>query len=171
MPGWQTNVNVNMPGLLSAHALSQTRHTTRPKGAGRAGRMPPVAVVAVLGGCGFIGRHVVNALLAGSPKSAVIVIDRAIAPLPPTVELRIADCVNADELRQALAGVTCIIQCTGLVDTRSGRFHEPRIRRANVEAVEQLLAACRAVGGEAVAHGPRTRGTARRITPTRPPRR
>ena len=146
MPGWQTNVNVNMPGLLSAHALSQTRHTTRPKGAGRAGRMPPVAVVAVLGGCGFIGRHVVNALLAGSPKSAVIVIDRAIAPLPPTVELRIADCGNADELRQALAGVTCIIQCTGLVDTRSGRFHEPRIRRANVEAVEQLLAACRAVG-------------------------
>lgn len=102
--------------------------------------------VAVLGGCGFIGRHVVDALLAESPQSAVIVIDRAIAPLPPTVELRIADCGNADELRRVLAGVTCIIQCTGLVDTRSGRFHEPRIRRANVEAVEQLLAACRAVG-------------------------
>ncbi len=105
--------------------------------------LPPT--VAVLGGCGFIGRHVVNALASDDDRT-VVVIDRITAPLAPNVELRTADCCNADELRRALAGVTCVIQCTGLVDTRSGRFHEPRIRRANVEAIEQLIEACRAEG-------------------------
>jgi len=103
--------------------------------------------IAILGGSGFVGRRLVQALAARGHD--VTVFSRNLAAhhdrlLPPGVRLRQLDVYDEAALAEALAGMTAAINLVGILNERGndGRgFH-----RAHVELTEILIRACDAAG-------------------------
>lgn len=100
--------------------------------------------VAVLGGSGFLGRHVLAAL----GDEAVAVCRRP--EVLEGAEARRADLVSGDGLAEALAGCGAVIHAAGAVS------HDPRDSRAQYEAhvtgTENALAAAEAAGVSRFVH-------------------
>jgi NADH dehydrogenase len=90
--------------------------------------------VAVAGGSGFIGRHVVEALHAAGHE--VIVLARRPGPSGTVVDL-----ARQDVPSDALAGCTAIVNLVGI---KAGRRED--FERAHVGAVQRLVRAARAAG-------------------------
>ena len=108
--------------------------------------MTPLKLV-ILGGTGFVGRHLVARLAADG--HAVTLLSRNLAchenrMLPPGVELREMDVYDPTALRQAFTGCDAVVNLVGILNERgdSGRG----FRRAHVELTKLVIAAMQLAG-------------------------
>jgi uncharacterized protein YbjT (DUF2867 family) len=118
--------------------------------------------VLVVGGAGFIGRHLVAALAARGVKVLVPTRRRERAKhliLLPTVDVVEADIFGPGVLEHLAAGRQAVINVVGILHGRRGRRDErgpndygPDFARVHVELPQAILAACRATGARRLLH-------------------
>lgn len=104
--------------------------------------------VLLLGGSGFIGRHVAAALTRGGTKITVPSRRRERAKpliLLPTVEVIEADVGAPGALERLVRGQDAVINMVGVL-------HGPSFAKAHVELPTALVAACRASGVKRLVH-------------------
>ncbi len=105
--------------------------------------VPPPVVV--LGGSGFVGRHIVNRLADAGRRVVVPTRRRDNARhlfLLPTVDVVEADVHDPPTLDRLVAGAAAVINLVGILnETRAATF-----ARAHVELTRRVIAACRAAG-------------------------
>jgi len=116
----------------------------------------------VVGGSGFLGRHLVAALVGRGIKVVVPTRRRERAKhliLLPTVEVVEADILAAGVLERLAAGRQAVINLVGILHGRRGRPDErgpndygPDFARLHVELPQALIAACRASGARRLLH-------------------
>jgi uncharacterized protein YbjT (DUF2867 family) len=109
--------------------------------------------ILVVGGSGFVGRHVVAALAARGARITVPTRrrERAKHLLPlPTVEVLQTDVGRPGELERLCAGRDTVINLAGVLHSRRGRRDErgpndygPDFARVHVELAQAVLGACR----------------------------
>jgi NADH dehydrogenase len=118
--------------------------------------------VLVIGGSGFVGRHLVGALTARGARATVPTRrrERAKVLLPlPTVDLVEADVHDRPTLERLARGCDLVINLVGVLHSRRGRRDErgpndygPDFARAHVELPQAIVAACRAAGVRRLLH-------------------
>jgi uncharacterized protein YbjT (DUF2867 family) len=118
--------------------------------------------VLVVGGSGFLGRHLVAALAGRGIKVAVPTRRRERAKhliLLPTVDVVEADVFAPGVLERLAAGRQAVINLVGILHGRRGRPDErgpndygPDFARMHVELPQALIAACRASGARRLLH-------------------
>lgn len=118
--------------------------------------------VLVLGGSGFVGRHLAAALARRGVRVAVPTRrrERARHLLPlPTVEVLEADVFRPGELERLAAGRGAVVNLVGVLHSRRGRPAErgpndygPDFARVHVELPQAVVAACRATGVRRLLH-------------------
>ncbi len=118
--------------------------------------------VLVVGGSGFIGRHVCAALAAESIDVTVPSRRRERAKhliLLPTVDVVEADVLAPGVLDRLVAGHQAVINLVGILYSRRGRRDErgpndygPDFARLHVELPQAIVAACRANGVKRILH-------------------
>ncbi len=111
----------------------------------------PQVEIAVIGGTGFIGRHIVRACVRKG--IAVRVIGRQSAGLPSLFEDRLvsivkADLRSADDLSRAVQGARSVINCAGPNLAETWEQSEPDIRLS----MTNLAEACRAAEVKRLVH-------------------
>jgi NADH dehydrogenase len=101
-------------------------------------------LIAVTGGTGFVGRHVVRGLLRRGHRVRVLVRERAPTPVPPpnAVEPVRGTLGDAAALRALAHGADAVIQLVGIIAERGAQTFEA----VHVEGTRAVLAAA-AVGG------------------------
>lgn len=78
--------------------------------------------IAVTGGCGFLGRRIVQMLLERYEDVRIVVVDMMVPKeRHPRVEYIRASITDSEQLLEALQGAHCVIHTARLV--RSGSFH------------------------------------------------
>ena len=139
--------------------------------------------IVVLGGTGFVGKHLLRALAGkedrqNQPRYGIVVPSRAPfqhreAALVPRVRLIAADVYKPQALQNLLTDADAVINLVGILNEsgRNGKGFE----RAHVELAENLVAACKATGcrrllqmsalnaGQGKSHYLRTKGDAERV--------
>jgi UDP-glucose 4-epimerase len=100
--------------------------------------------VAVTGGCGFIGSHVVDHLLLDGHD--VRVIDKSGQWRNPAADYRPADIFDAAALGEALAGIDAVFHLAGAADVNHVAADPVQAVRLNVEGVARILEAARQQG-------------------------
>ena len=118
--------------------------------------------VLVVGGSGFLGRHLVAALAARGVKVIVPTRRRERAKhliLLPTVEVVEADIFAPGVLERLAAGRQAVVNLVGILHGRRGRPDErgpndygPDFARVHVELPQALITACRASGARRLLH-------------------
>jgi uncharacterized protein YbjT (DUF2867 family) len=118
--------------------------------------------VLIVGGSGFIGRHVVAALAALGVRVLVPTRRRERAKhliLLPTVDVVETDIFAPGALERLAAGRQAVINLVGILHGRHGRPDErgpndygPDFARVHVELPQALVAACRAAGARRLLH-------------------
>ena len=107
--------------------------------------------VLVLGGSGFVGRHVLNALAAAGHFAVVLTRRRSRARhllLLPTVQVVEGDPYDAATLARHARGMTVAINLVGVLHEHSRATFE----RAHVELPRALAVACRTAGVARLLH-------------------
>ncbi len=118
--------------------------------------------ILVVGGSGFVGRHLVAALAARGARVTVPTRRRARAghllPLP-TVEVVEADVGRPGELERLAAGRDAVVNLVGVLHSRRGRRDErgpndygPDFARVHVELAQAVVNACHAAGVKRLLH-------------------
>ena len=105
----------------------------------------------VLGGTGFIGRHVVARLVAAGHRVTVLTRRRAAARhliLLPTVDVVEGDPLDAPTLARLTVPVAAVVNLCGILHER-GR---DTFARAHVELPRLVVAACKAAGVRRIVH-------------------
>lgn len=105
-----------------------------------------ITTVCVLGGSGFVGRHICHQLAARGYRARVPTRDRERAKgllLLPTVELVEADVHDPGELARAVRGVEVVINLIGVLHEGRGR---QSFAQAHGALARSLVAACRQEG-------------------------
>ncbi|RKP36345.1 3-beta hydroxysteroid dehydrogenase/isomerase family-domain-containing protein [Dimargaris cristalligena] len=94
----------------------------------------------VIGGCGFLGSHIVEQLLDKCPEAAVRILDLRRTFEVPRAEYFIGDICDYDLMVKACTGVTAVIH------TASPHAGVPAtiMRKVNVEGTANVIRACRA---------------------------
>jgi NADH dehydrogenase len=118
--------------------------------------------VLVVGGSGFVGRHLVAALAARGCLVTVPARRRERAKhlfLLPTVEVVEADVKQPGVLAQLTAGCDTVINLAGVLHSRRGRRDErgpndygPDFAQVHVELAQAVVNACRAAGVKRLLH-------------------
>jgi len=118
--------------------------------------------VLVVGGSGFVGRHLVAALAARGARVTVPTRrrERAKHLLPlPTVDVVEADVAQPGVLAQLAAGRDAVVNLVGVLHSRRGRRDErgpndygPDFARAHVELAQAVVNACRGAGVKRLLH-------------------
>ncbi|NUP47488.1 MAG: NAD-dependent epimerase/dehydratase family protein [Catenulispora sp.] len=98
----------------------------------------------VTGGCGFIGSHVVDALIEAGHE--VVAVDSAVRKLNPAAEYRSADILDLEELTGALDGGEVVFHLAAAADVEQVAGDPVRALRLNVEGTGNALEAARRVG-------------------------
>ncbi len=120
-------------------------------------RMDKPRVAVVTGSSGFLGRHLVKALLSSRLYDEVRSVDLAPRADAHAVwkknrnsstglskaTFTLADLTDLTEARAAVEGAEVVFHLAGIVDTRSGALHQERIRAANVQGTRNIVAASR----------------------------
>jgi NADH dehydrogenase len=106
-----------------------------------------ITTVCVLGGSGFIGRHVCHALAAAGYRIRVATHDRERAKeqliLLPTVDVAVANIHDPAQLEAFVRGADAVINLVGVLhDGRGNRSFQS----AHVELARKVVAACRSRG-------------------------
>lgn len=112
-----------------------------------------ITTVAILGGSGFVGRHVCHLLAAEGYRVRVATRDRERAKeqliLLPTVDVVEADVHDPGELRDFVRGAEAVINLVGVLhDGRGNRSFQA----AHVELPRKVAAACRECGIRRLLH-------------------
>jgi len=105
--------------------------------------MPGLPRVVVLGGSGFVGRHLTAALSAAAWRAFVVTRSRARARyllLLPTVEVLQADPQDGTAMTNLFRGAAAVINLVGIVNERAPRITFDRV---HVELARTVVAACR----------------------------
>lgn len=134
------------PSLTRIGALAKLARTFA------AGRMPGEQMqrIAILGGTGFIGSHLVCALIRAGYRTRVFTRRRErnrhllVIPECELVEL---DVHSPDALAQGLSGCDAAINLVGILNPRGSSFHD-----AHVALPGKLVHACRAQGVSRLLH-------------------
>lgn len=100
--------------------------------------------VAVTGGCGFIGSHVVDHLIAAGHE--VLVLDKHRQWVNPAGEYLITDVFADGALDQALAGRDAVFHLAGMADVNQVTGDPVHAIRLNVEGVGRVLDTARRLG-------------------------
>jgi len=118
--------------------------------------------ILVIGGSGFVGRHLVAALASRGSRVTVPARRRERARhlfLLPTVEVVEADVTEPDVLPRLAAGRDAVINLAGVLHSRRGRRDErgpndygPDFARVHVELAQAVVAACRGAGVKRLLH-------------------
>ena len=108
--------------------------------------------ISILGGTGFVGRHLAAALAAEGRRLRIVSRDperhRGLRVLPG-VELLLGDVHDPGTLRQVLEGCDAAINLVGILNER----HRGRdFRAVHVELPRKLVEACREIGIRRVLH-------------------
>lgn len=121
-----------------------------------------VSAVLVVGGSGFIGRHLVASLAAAGIRVVVPSRRRERAKhliLLPTVDVVEADVTAPGVLERLTAGKQAVYNLVGILHSRRGRRAErgvneygPDFARMHVELPQAIVAACRASGVHRLLH-------------------
>jgi len=116
----------------------------------------------VLGGSGFVGRHLGAALAARGARVTVPTRRRDRARhlfLLPTVDVVEADIHRPGELERLAAGRNAVVNLVGVLHSRRGRADErgpndygPDFARVHVELAQAAITACRAAGVKRLLH-------------------
>ncbi len=113
------------------------------------------SAVMVTGGAGFIGSHVVDALVARGAR--VTVVDdfstgyRELVPSHAAVTLVEADLLDYERLARAMAGHAFVFHLAANADVKDGLLHPRKDVEQNVIATQNVLEAMRANGVRKVA--------------------
>jgi len=106
-----------------------------------------IATVAVLGGSGFVGRHICQALTAAGYRVRVATRDRERAKerliLLPTAEVTAVDVHDPRELAAFLRGAEAVVNLVGVLHDGRGKRG---FRAAHGELARKVVAACRETG-------------------------
>ncbi len=97
--------------------------------------------IAVTGGCGFIGSHVVDHLIRGGHE--VTVLDTDDRWRNPGAEYRHADIFDAGALAATVAGADAVFHLAGAADVNQVAADPVTAVRLNVEGTARVLEACR----------------------------
>src|SRR5512147_1393144 len=112
-----------------------------------------ITTVAVLGGAGFIGRHVCEALAADGYRVRVAARDRERAKeqliLLPTVEVAAVGVHDPAQLSAFVRGADAVINLVGVLHDARG---ERGFQTAHVELARKVVAACRENGIRRLLH-------------------
>jgi UDP-glucose 4-epimerase len=100
--------------------------------------------IAVTGGCGFIGSHVVDHLIRAGHD--VTVLDLGSRWLNPQAEYRHADIFDAAALDATMAGAEAVFHLAGAADVNDVAADPVRAVRLNVEGTTRVLDASRSAG-------------------------
>jgi UDP-glucose 4-epimerase len=100
--------------------------------------------VAITGGCGFIGSHVVDHLLRVGHQ--VSVIDLGSRWINPGAEYRHADLFDEEALSAAVAGADAVFHLAGASDVNDVAADPVQAVRLNVEGTARVLEATRRAG-------------------------
>jgi uncharacterized protein YbjT (DUF2867 family) len=121
-----------------------------------------VTHVLVVGGSGFIGRHLVAALVARGLRVVVPTRRRERAKhliLLPTVEVLDADVLAPGVLERLAGHCQAVVNLVGILHGRRGRRDErgpndygPEFARVHVELPQAIVRACRATGARRLLH-------------------
>jgi NADH dehydrogenase len=121
-----------------------------------------VNAVLVVGGSGFIGRHLVASLAAAGIRVTVPARRRERAKhliLLPTVDVVECDVMAPGVLEQLCAGKQAAVNLAGVLHSRRGRGDErgpndygPDFARVHVELPQAIVSACRAAGVPRLLH-------------------
>ncbi len=120
---------------------------------------PSLGRVLVIGGCGFLGHHVVRLLLRDWRCAAVSVVDLRCArnrrPASDGVEYVEADITDADGLAGLLADrlrPDVVVHTASPPAQGSGPVANALFRRVNVDGTRAVVAACRRAGVKALVY-------------------
>jgi NADH dehydrogenase len=115
----------------------------------------PTENVLVLGGTGFIGRHIVARLAAAGHRVRVptrrLARARPLTPLP-TVEVIEYGGDTTPQIESWLTGTTAVINLVGILHSRPGEPWGPDFEQAHVALPRALIAACHARGLKRLLH-------------------
>jgi UDP-glucose 4-epimerase len=100
--------------------------------------------IAVTGGCGFIGSHVVDHLVRGGHE--VIVLDVGRKWVNPAAVYRQADIFDESALAATTAGADAVFHLAGAADVNEVAADPVRAVRLNVEGTARVLEAARRAG-------------------------
>ncbi|QKT03162.1 complex I NDUFA9 subunit family protein [Ectothiorhodospiraceae bacterium 2226] len=107
--------------------------------------------VCILGGTGFVGRHLVGQLFDDGYRVKVLTRNRERHRellVLPTVDVLDANVHDPDTLRSAFAGQDVVINLVGILnERRPGQF-----RHTHVELTRKVIEACRAAGVKRLLH-------------------
>jgi NADH dehydrogenase len=119
--------------------------------------------ICVIGGSGFVGRHIVELLVR--EQYTVIVPSRRRERAKHLITLPTVDVVQVDvhdqaALERLLARADAVINLVGILHSRPGTPYGPDFARAHVELPEQIAAACRNAGVRRLVHMSALKATA-----------